>query len=159
MSTMLSAAAKEHLLNAAAVKSERDRLRHDALEAWSDVSDMLTETLNVRVAQAFQNQKDIEAEAKRLQAASARYAVQTRSWLQLVNKLNGALKELGDAENWGAAIERDMTHITKVLIMKEQGGISGGGNGDVGAVVPRGKDPLEVQAIAKGCEEEMAPGE
>ncbi|KAJ3220364.1 hypothetical protein HDU67_000031 [Dinochytrium kinnereticum] len=85
----------------------------------ADVTDVLTETLNIRVAQAFQNQKDIEAEAKKLQNSAARYQKQTKQWLALVNQLNSALKELGDTENWGRAIERDIREITQVVIARD----------------------------------------
>jgi hypothetical protein len=45
-----------------------------------------------RVAESFFKQKEIESEAKRLQAATARYQQQTLQWLTLVNELNTALK-------------------------------------------------------------------
>ncbi|KAI8848953.1 GCN5-like protein 1-domain-containing protein [Chytridium lagenaria] len=119
---MLSRALREHVATSTALRAERDRLRIDATDALADVTDALTETLNIRVAQAFQNQKDIEAEAKKLQSSAARYQKQTKQWLSLVNQLNSALKELGDAENWGKAIERDIKEITEVLVRPPSAG-------------------------------------
>ncbi|KAJ3100150.1 hypothetical protein HDU96_010434 [Phlyctochytrium bullatum] len=63
----------------------------------------------------FHNQKEIEAEAKKLQSATARYEKQTKQWLALINQFNSTLKELGDAENWGKAIDSDIRQIAKVI--------------------------------------------
>ncbi|RKO87724.1 GCN5-like 1, partial [Blyttiomyces helicus] len=60
------------------------------------------------VAQAFNNQRELETDAKALQLAAARYTKQTTQWLALVEDLNESLKELGDVRNWARTIETDM---------------------------------------------------
>ena len=68
-----------------------------------------------RVAQAYLNQKKLDAEAKQLQNSATNFAKQTQSWLNLVESFSSALKEIGDAENWARSIEGDMRTIATAL--------------------------------------------
>ena len=68
-----------------------------------------------RVAQAYLNQKKLDAEAKQLQHSATNFAKQTQSWLNLVEAFSSALKEIGDAENWARSIEGDMRTIATAL--------------------------------------------
>lgn len=45
-----------------------------------------------RVAQVFKNERDLEADAKRLQAAAAVYQKQCKDWLDMVDQFDNALK-------------------------------------------------------------------
>lgn len=55
---------------------------------------ILSQDLNSGVATVFDNQKKIEAEAKKLQTQVAKFSKQTSQWLQLVEEFNTALKVL-----------------------------------------------------------------
>ncbi|KAJ2815917.1 hypothetical protein IWW50_006675, partial [Coemansia erecta] len=39
----------------------------------------------------------------------------TTKWTKLVDQFNGALKELGDVQNWAQVIERDMLDVAATL--------------------------------------------
>lgn len=67
------------------------------------------------VAQAYLNQKKLDAEAKQLHQSAIVFSKQTSQWLSLIDNFNGALKELGDVENWTRTIENDMRNITTTL--------------------------------------------
>lgn len=67
------------------------------------------------MAQAYLNQKKLDAEAKQLQHSATNFAKQTQSWLNLVEAFSSALKEIGDAENWARSIEGDMRTIATAL--------------------------------------------
>lgn len=67
------------------------------------------------VAQAYLNQKKLDAEAKQLHQSAIVFSKQTSQWLSLIDNFNSALKELGDVENWTRTIENDMQNITTTL--------------------------------------------
>jgi len=69
----------------------------------------------VGVAQAYLNQKRLDAEAKQLHSHASNFARQTQQWLGLVDNFNSALKELGDVDSWARSIERDMKTVSSAL--------------------------------------------
>ena len=80
-----------------------------------ELTNALVDHLNVGVAQAYLNQKRLDAEAKRLHANATEFAKQTQNWISLVDSFNGSLKELGDVKSWASAIETDMKTVSSVL--------------------------------------------
>lgn len=71
--------------------------------------------LNFRVAQAYLNQKKLDAEAKLLHQGAINFAKQTQQWLALVENFSSSLKEIGDVENWARSIENDMKIVSDTL--------------------------------------------
>ena len=70
---------------------------------------------NVGVAQAYLNQKRLDAEAKQLHTNATDFSKQTQNWLNLVKTFNSTLKDLGDVKNWAKAIEDDMRTVSSTL--------------------------------------------
>ncbi|KND03776.1 uncharacterized protein SPPG_01233 [Spizellomyces punctatus DAOM BR117] len=108
---MLSRTLKDHQVKQVNDKLSSEHLQRDATLGVTALTDCLADTLNVRVASAFKNQRDIEVEAKKLSAATAQHGRQSRQWLTLVNDFNAALKELGDIQSWSSVIERDLRDV------------------------------------------------
>lgn len=69
----------------------------------------------ISVAQAYLNQKRLDAEAKQLHTSATNFSKQTQQWLNLVETFSGALKEIGDVENWAKTIEGDVRTISTAL--------------------------------------------
>lgn len=61
------------------------------------------------------NQKRLDAEAKQLHTSATNFSKQTQQWLNLVESLSSALKEIGDVENWAKTIEGDIRTISTAL--------------------------------------------
>ena len=85
---------------------------------------------NVGVAQAYLNQKRLDAEAKQLHTNATDFAKQTQNWLSLVRTFNDTLKDLGDVKNWAKSIEDDMRTVSSTLeytykVNREANSISG----------------------------------
>ncbi|XP_055641773.1 biogenesis of lysosome-related organelles complex 1 subunit 1 [Toxorhynchites rutilus septentrionalis] len=112
---MLSAMIKDHQAKQAAKKEEQERRRKEAILSANELTQNLVDHLNVGVAQAYLNQKRLDAEAKQLHVGATNFAKQTQQWLTLIEHFNSSLKEIGDVENWAKTIENDMNVITTAL--------------------------------------------
>ncbi|XP_056641009.1 biogenesis of lysosome-related organelles complex 1 subunit 1 [Diorhabda carinulata] len=112
---MLTSMVKEHQTKQVVKKELQEVKRKEACAAASDLTQALVDHLNVGVAQAYLNQKKLDAEAKQLHLSATNFSKQTQQWLNLVEQFSGALKELGDVENWAKTIEGDVRTITTAL--------------------------------------------
>ncbi|XP_017838054.1 biogenesis of lysosome-related organelles complex 1 subunit 1 [Drosophila busckii] len=112
---MLTSMVKEHHAKQSKRKQEQEVRRKEAIEASNELTKSLVDHLNVGVAQAYLNQKRLDAEAKQLHVGATNFAKQTHQWLQLIDNFSSALKELGDVENWARSIESDMQIIQQTL--------------------------------------------
>ncbi|KAH8349440.1 hypothetical protein KR084_010604 [Drosophila pseudotakahashii] len=112
---MLTSMVKEHHKEQVKRKQEQEVRRKEAIEASNQLTQSLVDTLNVGVAQAYLNQKRLDAEAKQLHMGATNFAKQTHQWLTMIDNFSSALKELGDVENWARSIEGDMHVINQSL--------------------------------------------
>ncbi|KAK9886023.1 hypothetical protein WA026_014809 [Henosepilachna vigintioctopunctata] len=112
---MLMSMVKEHQNKQALKKEIQEIKRKEACAAANQLTQALVDHLNVGVAQAYLNQKKLDAEAKQLHTSAVNFSKQTQQWLNLVESFNGALKELGDVENWAKTIENEIKTISNAL--------------------------------------------
>lgn len=89
--------------------------RKEACSAAKELTQALVDHLNVGVAQAYLNQKRLDAEAKQLHVSATNFSKQTQHWVNLVETFSSALKEIGDVENWAKTIEGDVRTISLTL--------------------------------------------
>tara|TARA_B110000046_G_C12699935_1_gene276142 strand:+ start:246 stop:572 length:327 start_codon:yes stop_codon:yes gene_type:complete len=73
------------------------------------------DAINGGAATVWQNQQQLEAEARLLHQQSQRLAKQTAQWVESYQGFHQALKSLGDIENWARTIEADMAFISSSL--------------------------------------------
>lgn len=116
---------KEHQANQAIKRETQETKRKEACAAASELTQALVDHLNVGVAQAYLNQKKLDAEAKQLHASATNFSKQTQQWVNLVDSFSSALKELGDVENWAKTIETDIRTITTALEIVYKGSQEG----------------------------------
>lgn len=106
---------KEHQIKQVIKRETQETKRQEACAAASELTQALVDHLNVGVAQAYLNQKKLDAEAKQLHVSATNFSKQTQHWVNLVDSFSSALKELGDVENWSKTIETDLRTITAAL--------------------------------------------
>ncbi|KAF9987406.1 NHP2-like protein 1 [Modicella reniformis] len=94
---------KEHQAKQATQKRESEQLRKEAIQSVGQFSDAVADTLSGRVSQIFQNQKNLEQEARNLSLQTARYTKQTAQWLALVEQFDSALKAEETSKAWPLA--------------------------------------------------------
>eukprot|EP00697_Spironema_sp_BW2_P016369 gnl/Spiro4/7568_TR3969_c0_g1_i1.p1 gnl/Spiro4/7568_TR3969_c0_g1~~gnl/Spiro4/7568_TR3969_c0_g1_i1.p1 ORF type:complete len:146 (-),score=49.89 gnl/Spiro4/7568_TR3969_c0_g1_i1:89-496(-) len=108
---MFNQVLKEHQQAVAVHHEKTERLQRETVQAVSEMSAELVDCVNSGVARVFANQQKIECESTKLQQQTARFAKQTSQWLEMYNKFQQALKELGDFDNWARTIESDMKAV------------------------------------------------
>jgi len=118
---MLAKMVKEHATKQQLRKEMQEKRKNEAIVAAQTLSNTLVEHLNLRVSHAYQNQKRLDIECKKLENNGANLARQAEQWVQLVGSFNQTLKEIGDVESWSRAIERDVTDVLKALSNADEG--------------------------------------
>ncbi|CAG7831960.1 unnamed protein product [Allacma fusca] len=112
---MLSSLVKDHQIKTQALKDEQTRKKKEALAAANSLTQAMVDHLNIGVAQAYINEKRLDAEMRTLTTNAGQFAKQTHQWLTLIENFNTALKELGHVQSWARAIESDVKTITSSL--------------------------------------------
>ncbi|KAG2181195.1 hypothetical protein INT43_008777 [Umbelopsis isabellina] len=124
-SASLSHLLKVHQKKQTDIKRQNGQLCKDASKAASDLNETLTTNINerlvFRISEIFVRQKDIEQESRKLSNQTARYTRQTKQWIQTIDNFNGALKELGDVQNWAEVMENDMRGVMATLELVHHG--------------------------------------
>eukprot|EP00976_Prorocentrum_cordatum_P002165 42917-Prorocentrum_minimum.AAC.3 len=112
---MFSAILKEHDEKQEAQREENERLSKAATASIAKLTDILVDQLNSGVVEAFQVQKEIEAQARELQTEAVRFSQQTEKWANSVQTFDNAVKEIGDFEHWMKTMEWDMQTVATAL--------------------------------------------
>eukprot|EP00096_Caligus_rogercresseyi_P001338 TRINITY_DN12107_c0_g1_i1.p1 TRINITY_DN12107_c0_g1~~TRINITY_DN12107_c0_g1_i1.p1 ORF type:complete len:125 (+),score=44.02 TRINITY_DN12107_c0_g1_i1:26-400(+) len=112
---MLSSMVKEHQSTKAKRKETEDLLRKEAAEAGGALTESLTDHLNVGVAQAYLNQKRIDAQAKELHSHAEEFSKRSKEWISVIQGFQSNLKDLGDVFSWAQTIQADMAILSSSL--------------------------------------------
>ena len=92
-----------------------EKRKREAIASIGAATDAAMDSINGGAATVWQNQQQIEAEARLLHQQSQRLAANTAQWVASYQGFHQALKQLGDVENWARAIESDMMFISSSL--------------------------------------------
>ncbi|KAL3750556.1 hypothetical protein ACJRO7_011543 [Eucalyptus globulus] len=97
------------------LRDRAEKAKRDAIRSAAAVSDLLVETVNGGVEEAFLNEKRIELEIRALAATASRFMKQTDQWLTSTHAMNSAVKEIGDFENWMKIMDYDCKSINAAI--------------------------------------------
>jgi hypothetical protein len=79
------------------------------------VADAAVDALNGDMRLVWSNQQRLESEMRTLQRESQQLCVQAKSWVHMYESFHGALKALGDVENWADVLRRDMALVSGTI--------------------------------------------
>lgn len=102
---------KEHQRCQEELKEEINKKRVAAEKAVDSLTAKNVKELNEDVSRAYLNQHKLDSEARKLQASVSKLTKQAQQWMIICNKLNGAVKDLGDITTWTKTIENDVKFI------------------------------------------------
>lgn len=140
---MLSSMMKEHQGKQQSRKDEIEKKRQEALECATNLTSLLVDHLNEGVAQAYLNQRKLDAEAKQLHTNITQFSKLAGQWMTLMENMNKAVNELGDLKNWSQSIERDMMVVSSSLEYAYKVGVTSGSS--VSAVSSSTNNPTSVK--------------
>lgn len=112
---ILSNMIKEHNIKQNISKEMQEKRKNEAIVAAHQLTELTVEHLNTRISYAYNNQKRLDVECKKLENKSTNLIKYAEQWVDLVEQMNQTLKEIGDVENWSKVMERDVTSITNIL--------------------------------------------
>ncbi|MES1913628.1 MAG: hypothetical protein MHM6MM_005805 [Cercozoa sp. M6MM] len=96
-------------------EQETARLERSVAASVDALSKSLVGEMNETVADAFVRQRRVERSATKLCSSLSTFSSDAEKWLKLYDDFNGALLELGDAQNWARGINTHLTRILEVL--------------------------------------------
>uniref|UniRef100_A0A914HL09 Biogenesis of lysosome-related organelles complex 1 subunit 1 n=1 Tax=Globodera rostochiensis TaxID=31243 RepID=A0A914HL09_GLORO len=142
-SKMLTGMVKEHMARQHLRREQQEKLKNEAIVAAHGLTEVLVDHLNHRepeyhyfrgviddifwrpsVSHAYNQQKRLDVECKKLEAQSVALARHADAWVALVGEMNQALKEIGDVDNWARAIETDVALCAATLERAYRSGTS-----------------------------------
>ncbi|XP_016547770.2 biogenesis of lysosome-related organelles complex 1 subunit 1 [Capsicum annuum] len=97
------------------LRQSTEKAKKDAIRSATRVSELLVDSVNKEVQEAFVMQKRIEMEIRALAASILQFGKQTDQWLAASHSINTAIKEIGDFENWMKTMEFDCKSINAAI--------------------------------------------
>ena len=89
--------------------------RKDATEKVAKLTSTLVSGINRGVLEVFENQKQVEKEAKNLQKKVDAFKEQSAQWVKSLETFDESLKSIGDFENYVMTLEKELSDIAEEL--------------------------------------------
>ena len=90
-------------------------MRREALASVSALAETMTDSVHASAEAAFENQKRVEASARRLSETSAALKERAEGWATSMEAFDKELRAIGDFENWVKAMEHDLQTLAAAL--------------------------------------------
>ncbi|KAH0777026.1 hypothetical protein KY290_008437 [Solanum tuberosum] len=104
-----------HHASSLKLRESTEKAKKDGIRSARRVSELLVDSVNREVQEAFVMQKRIEMEIRALTASILQFGKQTDQWLAASHSINTAIKEIGDFENWMKTMEFDCKSINAAI--------------------------------------------
>ncbi|KAG8462702.1 hypothetical protein KFE25_004678 [Diacronema lutheri] len=103
------------------------RSQRRACDAAVPAAGAAVDALNDDMRRVWHNQQRLKTEMCTLQRESGQLCAQAQSWVHMYEAFHGALKALGDVENWADVLRRDMALVSGTIerAQREQAAASG----------------------------------
>ena len=95
--------------------------REEASEKVAKLTSTLVSGINRGVLEVFENQKQVEKEAKILQKKVEEFKEESGKWVKSLEDFDESLKAIGDFENYVMTLEKELVVISEEL-KKRRGG-------------------------------------
>ena len=95
--------------------------REEASEKVAKLTSTLVSGINRGVLEVFENQKQVEKEAKILQKKVEEFKEESGKWVKSLEDFDESLKAIGDFENYVMTLEKELVGISEEL-KKRRGG-------------------------------------
>ncbi|KAK9814822.1 hypothetical protein WJX72_012047 [[Myrmecia] bisecta] len=105
----------------AQLQKDSDAAKKEAIQASEELSAALVETVGAQVAKAYATQEKIGSELTAVRQLAAQAARQRQRWTSAVGKVNSALKEFGDYQNYlevGAGADQAEVAVAVIRCVK-----------------------------------------
>ena len=119
---MFKSIAEEHAANQAQKRQELKELETKIVDqSLPALSDAIFSELNADSEQIFVNQKEIDKKCRIVKDEWTNFNKELEQWIGMVNKLDKAVKDIGDVRGWSQHIQEEMQAIVAQLENKNQG--------------------------------------
>tara|TARA_B110000305_G_scaffold83928_1_gene94479 strand:- start:72 stop:848 length:777 start_codon:yes stop_codon:yes gene_type:complete len=94
--------------------------RKDATKKVAKLTSALVSGINRGVLEVFENQKEVEKEAKLLQKKVETFKNESRTWVESLNDFDESVKSIGDFENYVMTLENELKGIAEELKKRKE---------------------------------------
>jgi len=94
--------------------------RKDATKKVAKLTSALVSGINRGVLEVFENQKEVEKEAKLLQKKVETFKNESRTWVESLNDFDESVKSIGDFENYVMTLENELNGIAEELKKRKE---------------------------------------
>lgn len=111
---MLSMHLKEANRRKQAMAERFESQSRELRKTAEELSDAMLTAINEQVSIAYYSEREIENQLRAIQRQIASHSSNTEQWVNVIQRLNTELKEMGDVANWVQVLEEAMVDIRDV---------------------------------------------